>query len=525
MRNLKAVWRKQTELYIESDEKETTFRKEVKTLMQNSTSKKAIGNHFLKLFTNSENPHKGAEWYRVYRDVAASAKELGVSLDLPEKQMENTDFVEYLREAKEDYRNYPVTCNNKELNTFCIGQITNSLDVEDILILTDVDKRYDYEELKAAARDLIEKQEVLSGNFEPVMKALKFLSKEPMCLDIDGAYFDGLQYEGKLQPDYRVMLMLAGREVSGLEEKDYEAMAKVLFEYEPMKTVWKQCQTLNTTLYAQMSRYLIEHGIHDGKVTDTKDVISEMATVVAKTGVERKSVIKYLNDWGRRGLTAEETALDFSVVMTQESWIDSLVADKNEFAKAILNKFYKDCGSIALNHFVNASNAWIGNHYWAKVLKRVALDEDYWNTAPGNAAEIVSHLIEGICSGNIVENTMDERLLSCLLMHVKFADVSTKVNEMMDKFRSTYTISLYKFTRLHGYFEKTKNHEEVFLNKILKPIISQESVHAVILGNLKVYEPLLKGNIEQASELKTELAKLYKSTQNDELRALIDRLT
>ncbi len=522
--NLKAVWRKLTELYIENDEKETIFRKELKTLMQNSTSKKAIGNHFLKLFTNSENPHKGAEWYRVYRDVAVYTKELGVSLELPEKQMENIDFVEYLREAKEDYKNYPIKCNNKELNTFCIGQITNSLDVEDILKLTDGDNLYDYEELKAAARDLIEKQEVLSGNFEPVMKALKFLSKGPMCLDIDGDYFAGLQYEGELHPDYRVMLMLAGKEVSGLEEKDYEAMARVVFEYEPMKTIWKQCQTMNTTVYGQMSRYLIEHGIHDEMVTDTKDVISEMAAVVTKTGVERKTVIKYLSDWGRRGLTSEETALDFASVMAQEAWIDALVSDKNEFAKAILNKFYKDCGSKALSLFVNASNVWMGTHYWSKVLKRVALDEDYWKTAPGNAAEIVNHLIEGICSGNIIENTMDESLLSSLLKHVKFADVSTKVNEMMDKFRSAYAISLYKFTRLHDYFERTKNHEEVFLNKILKPIINQEAVQAIILGNLKVYEPLLKGNIEQASELKTELIKLYGNTQNDCLRALIGRL-
>ena len=59
--NLEAVWRKLAFLYKNSKEKETAFRNEVKTLMIHCTNKVSIGNHFLKLFTNSENAHKGAE--------------------------------------------------------------------------------------------------------------------------------------------------------------------------------------------------------------------------------------------------------------------------------------------------------------------------------------------------------------------------------------------------------------------------------------------------------------------------------
>lgn len=168
---------------------------------------------------------------------------------------------------------------------------------------------------------------------------------------------------------------------------------------------------------------------------------------------------------------------------------------------------------------------WIGGNYWPKIMKRVVKDEDFWRTNPSNAVEIVNHLIDGICSKTIVESTMDEEVLNILLSRVKFTSVSTKVNEAMDKFASgVYSISLFIFLKLHHYFEKTKNHEVVFLNKILMPIIGQDTIQSVVLGDLKQYEKLLNDYIDQASDLKVALRKMHDSSQNPEWVALIERL-
>lgn len=521
---LNAVWKKLAGLYNRSKEKETTFRKEVKTLMRNCNNKNVIGSHFLKLFADSENPHKGAEWYKVYKDFTDFTKELELAIELPEQQMESTDFVEYLRAAKENYKNFPIKCDSDALNAFCQDQIVNNFDVSDILRLIAGDKQYDFSKLNDAARKMVEEQEVTTSNFESVMKVLKSLSKEPLMLDIDGTYLSELQYEGELKPDYRVLLMLAGKEVSGLDESDYEAMAKVVFEYDSMKNIWENSQTVRTTVYTQFTAFLIKNKLHDGKITDTKDAISEMVNVVSKTGVDRKDVIIYLNDWGRRGLTQEEENLDFTSALPQEAWIDAIEADKNEFAKALLGKYYMDCGNKAFGEFVDSSNVWKTSNYWAKVMRRVVNDEEFWNTKPKNVSEIVNHLIEGLCGKTIVESTMDEVLLDTLLKRVKFTDVSSKVNEVMDKFVGTYSINLYVFLKLHHYFEQTKNHEVIFLNRILKPIINHDSVQAIILGNLKYYEKLLENYLDQASDLKTTLIKMHDSSQNQEWLALIDRL-
>ena len=321
-----------------------------------------------------------------------------------------------------------------------------------------------------------------SSNFEPVVKVLKYLSKEPLKLQMDTNFLTTLKYEGDMIADYRVLMMLAGMEVVGLGDFDYEAMAQVVFEYESMETIWSKCQVANTNVMAQMTKYLIEHDLHDPKPTETKNVISEMVTVATRTGVAYETIIKYLNDWGRNRLTVDEEAMDIAAILMKEAWIDALEAEKNTFAKAVLAKYYKDCGAKEWSLFINAQNTWIATNYWPKMLKRLALDTDFWRTGPANMKAITERLITGICSETITSSNIDQAMLDKILENVKFDDVSSTVNEVLGKFSGTYHISEYKFMKLHHYFEMTINHEVIMLNKILRPIIGLASVQNVVLG-------------------------------------------
>ena len=524
--NLHMIWTKLAKLYLMTKEKETTFRKEVKALLDNCEQlKQEIGNHFLSNFTDKDNTHTGAEWYKVYRDVAVYSMEKGLKLVLPEQEMKNVDFVEFLKTAKEDYKNYPVKCANDQMNQYCLGQITNNLDVMDIVKLLKGDKQYEFSELMKSAREMIENHhDVNSSNFDHVINVLKYLSIEPLKLKLDKSFLNNLQYEGPMLADYRVLMMLAGNEVSNLTENDFEAMAKVVFEYDTMDTIWNKCQTVGTNVFIGMTRYLILYGVHDNKPASTKNIITEMVRVKTQTGLSEKAVIKYLNDWGRRGLTPEEEILDFATELKQETWIAAFEEDKHEFAKAVLGKYYKDCGTKEWSLFINNSNIWQTANYWPKMLCHLALDPDFWRTKPRNIKSIVEHLIAGICSENIIASNIDQNMLDNILANLVFSDVSTTVHNELAKFSSTYHINEFKFMKLHCYFEQTKGQEPLFLNKVLKPVVSLPSVQNVVLSNLNYYEPLLQHNIDQASDLKAELIKLYTSSQNEELRALIERL-
>ena len=56
------------------------------------------------------------------------------------------------------------------------------------------------------------------------------------------------------------------------------------------------------------------------------------------------------------------------------------------------------------------------------------------------------------------------------------------------------------------------------------PIIGDAEVQSIILGNKGFYESLIRDNIDQASELRLELIKLYKESTNEDLKSMIERL-
>lgn len=521
------VWNKLSKLYLQTKDKETTFRKEVIALLDNcepQTQKLEISKHFLSSFTNKDNTHKGAEWFVVYKDVATYSKEHSLALELPAHTMNNEDFVEYLRAAKEEYKNYPITCKNEDINQYCEEQITNNIDVMDILKLLEGDMRFEFSKLLKHARVIMEERhEVTSSNFEPVIKVLKYLSKEPLKLKLESNFLNTLKYDGPMLADYRVLLIMAGIDVPNLTDDDFEAMSKVVFEYDTMESMWNKCNAVATNAVVKFTGYLVAHNLHDSKPTTTKNVISEMVKVKTQTGVDEKTIIQFLNNWGRRSLTSEEETLDFATELKQETWIKSLEEDKNDFSKAILDKFYKDCGAKDVtSYFTN--NSWASGNYWPKMLKYLALDTDFWHSNPEKMKLLAEKLIVGICSDTINATNIDQPMLDSILTNVKFGDVSTSVNDVIVKFGSIYTINEYKFKKLHHYFEQTVNHEEVILNKILRPIISFDSVQSIVLENINIYGPLMEKYIAQASDLKVELVKLYDTTQNIELKKFIDKL-
>ena len=524
-RYLHKVWSRLAKLYLKTKDKETSFRKEVKALLDNCepiTKKQEIGNHFLSSFANQDNIHKGAEWFKVYKDVATYSIEKELALVLPEHSMKNEDYVEYVRAAKEEYRNYPISCSNEDVNQYCEGQIANNLDVMDILRLQEGDERVEFSKLHKYARMMMEEHhDVSNSNFEPVVKVLKYLSKEPLKLKLDANTLNTIMYDGVMKADYQVLMMLTDLEVN---EPDIKGMAQVVFCYDTMETIWDKCKNVNTNVVVKLAGYLIANGLHDGKPTTTKDVVSEMVKVKTQAALDEKTIIKYLNNWGRKELTPEENALDFANILNNEAWIDALEADKNVFAKALLSKFYKDCGGMQTSSFINASNSWIPGNYWPKMLKRLAHDPEFWYTNPKNMKDLVEKLLVGICGETINANSMDVAMLDSIFANVKFDEISTKVNDVLTKFGSSYKMNEYKFLRLHHYFEQTINHEEQILNNVLKPVIGVVPVQNVVLGKQEYYEPLLKKYLGQASDLKAELIKLYDSSQNLDLKALIDRI-
>lgn len=524
---LNEVWSKLAKMYLEKTDKETSFRQEVRALMDNCQPKELknkVGKKFIDSFSDRENPHKGAEWYQVYSSLSYYVSKNGISVTLPARTLKSGDFAEYIKAAGKDYKQLPISCNNDELNTYCIELVTNGQSVLDLLEVLKEDNQYNFSALITESRRLIEAKEATDINIETILDELKFLSNDPLELNVEHQFLDRLQYKGRLLPDLWVLRMMRGKELGSLKDEDIAAMANVVYQYVSTEDIWNKYLSMSTNTITTFVTYIVNHDLHDGKRPPTTNLLSQMVNIQTKAGLDRKAIVKFVNDWGKKSLADEEKALDFASTFSQENWIDAFEEVENELSRAILRKYYEDCGGKELAAFKTNTNAWASGNYWSKVLKRVAKDNEFWVTKPKSAVAIAGFMIDGICSGIITEGNIDQEMLDGVLSHVDFTKVSTKVYEVLDKFKGTYTINEYKFKKLHHYFEETIENNVVLLNKVLKPIIHIESIQDVVLRKRSFYEGLMMNSLGQASELKNELIKLYSSTNKMEFKDLIFNL-
>ena len=526
---LDKVWNKLGNMYLKDGIAETDFRKEVRILMDECPAKamkEKVGKMFMDRFTSDDNQHEGRVWFDIYKRFSIYVTEKGLNIKLPTKVMKADNFNSYVKESNVEYKNYPITCDNNELNTAAIGWIADGVGIIDTLRLLKDDERFDFSELLNGARTLIEGESANDQNLPAVLGVCKELSEGPMNLKVSLKFLDTLNPDGDIEVDILVLEALEGNNLSKQNDDVAEKMAELVYQYTSTAKLWELSIAHKTPVLSQLMGLLIEKNMHEGNADGSEDILTGMANIQAHTGVDYELIIKFVNDWGKIDLNDEEQKLQLPNVFDSESWAKAFVSVKNDLAKAVLRKYYAEYNNKTFANFMNANNSWLAytSSYWLRNLKYLIDDEDFMKTCSKLMIELTNHLIEGICNGNIAEGGENAELERKLLSWVKFDDVSSKVNEMLGKFSPQFKINMFKFKSLHHYFEQTRGQEPQLLNNVLKPIINHEEVQKIILENLTYYENLIKNNIDQASDLKSELIKLHENNNNDELKEFVERL-
>lgn len=525
---LEKVWRKMANLYIDSTQNETTFRSEVKLLMDHCPGKalkEKIGKKFLELFVSGEkNEHKGEEWYSVYKEYSSYVNKKGLDITLPEKKMKAGDYVAYIKAAKADYKNYPIATDNDDLNNDLLSRVTDGIDILDVLRTIQGDERFNLSGLNEGARSMIEGETATDDNIESAINVCKELNKEPLNLHVKLAFLDQLTHTGGVKDDLQVLRALVGKDLSGLSDEDYTKMAQVAYNYVNTDDLWDKTISVGTAVLAKIMAWLIVNNLHCGQFKTDKDMITGMSNIHSKTGAGQKEIIKFVDDWGKKSLNETENSISLSKVLDSETWVVALLADKNNYSKSVLAKYYKDFNSQPITTFIASNNSWANSTYWLKVLKALIDDSDFKIVCKEKLIEITGHVVEGVATGAIVSGNSNQDLQDKLLSWVHFDNVSSKVSDAMVQFANRQqTINKYKFTNLHRYLEQVKGYENAFLNYVLNPLINDADVQKIIIDTPSVYEPLIRDNISLASDLKEALIKLYGTTKNEGLKALIGK--
>lgn len=524
------IWLRLGRVYLKRTQYETSFRNEVQLLMDNCNKHEQtekIAKKFLELFATSEkNQHKGEEWFVAYKYFDAYTKDNAINVQLPETILKPEIFVDYVISAKDEYINYPIYCDNYEFNVYVLNQIKEGVDLSGAIKLLKDDVHYDFNNLLITARDMIESKTATDGNIESVLNMCKLLSNEPLKFNVNLAYLDSLSHDGAVLYDLQLLRALEGKEFSGEKESYYANLAELAYSYTDSYGIWKKTRTSSTMVMKNVMAYLIKNNQHLGNLNEIEDVLTEMSNIRTLTNVEHGLLIRFVNDLGKSGLNDVEKKVVLSNVFGNEVWCKALIEDDSPFSKAILEKFYHDFNEQSLSAFMTSNNAWVtlNNNYWLRVLKILIDTDEFKQVCSEKLLEITTHIIEGIFTGHITESNENLDLQSKILSWAEFNKVSSKVIDMMGKLGGQLTINAFKFKSLHHYMEKTRGYETQYLNYVLKPIIGNHEVQGIIYDNKVFYEPLLHTNLDQASDLKKELIKLFDNSTHEGFKTMIKGL-
>ena len=140
-----------------------------------------------------------------YKEFDAYTKEGGVNVQLPDTFLKADIFVDYILSARDEYINYPIFCDNRELSDYVAMQIEEGVDLSEAMKLLKADARYSCNDLFIKARGLVENKSAKDGNIEAVLNMCKVLSDGPLKLNVTLPYLDSLSHEGAVLSDLQIL--------------------------------------------------------------------------------------------------------------------------------------------------------------------------------------------------------------------------------------------------------------------------------------------------------------------------------
>lgn len=451
---------------------------------------------------------------------------ISINVQLPETILNAENFVDYIISAKDKYINYPIYCDNCELNVYVADRIKEGVDFSDAIKLLKDDVRYDLNDLLIATRGMIEGKTATDDNIESVLNMCKVLSNGPLKLNVNLAYLDSLSHDGAVLYDLQLLRALEGKEISGEKESYYSNLAELAYSYTDSYGIWKKTLTSSTMVMKNVMACLIKNNQHLGDLNEIEDVLTEMSNIRTLTNVEHGLLIRFINDLGKNTLNDVEKKVVLSNVFGNEMWCKALIEENCPLSTAILEKFYHDFNEQSITAFMTSNNTWVtlNNSYWLRVLKTLIDTKEFKQTCSEKLVEITTHIIDGIFTGHIIDKNENMDLQSKILSWAEFNKVSSKVIDMMGKLGGQLTINVFKFKSLHHYIEKTRGYETQYLNYVLKPIIGNNEVQGIIYDNKDFYKPLLHTNLDQASDLKKEMINSYDNSTHEGFKTMIKGL-
>ena len=463
----------------------------------------------------------GRDYYIVLRSIQDFVSDNNIEIDitqfLTEIEKEPKIFVEYVQAAKEDYKTFKLSTDNKKLNSHF-----KENKLEDLAIINYIkdNAKYNFEELRQEIETFIPSDKLDATNFKPILDAYKLISDErPLHKQLTQNQRNQIWSHFASQVGSNEYLVIAAIQLAhnvnigeNLTDEQIEYIAKQMDYYGNYGDllVNSNNQNLNKVL-----KYMTENKL--GCVLSLDKVLPQFFNVKNKINVTEAALLIQLDKWR-----------DQKDIITQENVQNIIPKDLYQFSKETINDLTKHINKTAINALslvdgktlynqINQPNPQNTNNYWHKVVENL-IDTDFCKPQPENIFNIGVRYLKEVASNGFVpkENSIKARIIERLDKRKTGATIEEIRNVFCN---SQSTITTQKFQYLENWLREQgnlKSRATEVIHHIIEPIINDNICLKLIADNASFYVELFKIAGDNASSTKQKIEKTINSGDADE---------
>lgn len=460
----------------------------------------------------------GGDYYIVLRSIQDFISNNNIGFDitqyLAEIEKEPKIFVDYVQAAKEDYKTFKLSTDNKKLNNHFKG---NKL--EDLAIIKYIKDniKYNFEELKQYIETFIPSDKLDATNFKPILDAYKLISDmKPLHAQLTLNQRNQIWNHFAGQVDTNEYLEIAAIQLvqnvnigKDFTDKQIEYIAKQIDYYGNYGDllVNSTSQNLNKVL-----KYMTENKL--GCKLSLDKVLPRFFEIKNKIGVTEEALLIQLNCWGK-----------CKDGITKDNILKIIPADLYPFTKETANDLTKHINGTAIEALflvdentlfnqLNQSNQ--SNNYWYKVIDNL-IDTEFCKPLPENIFNIgILYLKEVASNGTIPkENSVRAKIIERLDKRKTGATIEEIRNVFCN---SQSRITTQKFQYLENWLRqqgKLKSRASEVVHHIIDPITNDNACLKLLSDNAGFYKDLFDEVGDEATPTKQKIDKIIKSGNAD----------
>ncbi len=457
--------------------------------------------HRIQGFTTSANSpnieFSGINYYNSLKTIEECVEENNLSIDiskyLEEKEIDVGKFVEYMKEAKNDYNKFKIFTNNSELNNYFLKKDNEKIKDLSILEYLKQDKRYKFETLKRIIEEFISSANLNHNNFKQIFDAYKIICNDkPLNKQLTPIQREQIWKVLSTKNNTDEYLEIAAMRLANnenisidLSKADIQYIANQMDYYADYGQLLVASEYDNSSLN-DVLKYMTENEL--GYKLSLNDVLPQFLEITRKVNVKESILLKKLNscEEDKKSITKNNIQ---TIIQDADFFIHS-IETKNSLTDCLNKTVIEALEDIDEDTLY--SDLQKSNRYWYKVVDNF-IDTDFCKPLPSNIFNLgIRYLTEVATNGNIPQKN---EVTNKIIFKLDKRKTGSTIIEIRNKFcNSESTINKDKFLYLESWLFKQgelQNRATEVVHRIIYPIIDDEDCLNLIVNNFEFYAEII----------------------------------